>query len=143
MNALHLDRSEHSFHQFLVGGADVQHHGEERVVPLSQQRWRGSDVLQARHEGPPSRTQTDLERPVLTQRACFLDSLSSDDSDGLSSHVRLAQLVPSLEQRTWELLQCFERRQARYGGVVDVPEALYHWSHDLTVSAFYLQTLFF
>ena len=45
----------------------------------------------------------------------------------------LAQLVPSLEQRTWELLLCFERRQASSGGLVDIPEAFYHWSHDLTV----------
>ncbi|EJF56220.1 cytochrome P450 [Dichomitus squalens LYAD-421 SS1] len=52
--------------------------------------------------------------------------------NGLFSPSGLAQLVPSLEQRTWELLQCLERRQSGNGGWVDIPEAFYHWSHDLT-----------
>lgn len=42
----------------------------------------------------------------------------------------IAQLFPALEQRTWELFQCFERRQAQNGGYLDMAEAFYHWSHD-------------
>ncbi len=56
-----------------------------------------------------------------------------------SRHLRfvrsIAQLFPALEQRTWELFQCFERRQAQNGGYLDMAEAFYHWSHDFMVGA--------
>ena len=51
----------------------------------------------------------------------------------------IQQLVPVLEKRTWELMQCFERRQAERG-VVDVTEAFYHWAHDFMVSRRHIRT---
>ncbi|EIW57872.1 cytochrome P450 [Trametes versicolor FP-101664 SS1] len=43
----------------------------------------------------------------------------------------IAGLIPQLERRTWELVQCFERRQeASQDKTVNFPETMYHWSHD-------------
>ncbi|KAL1949719.1 hypothetical protein VTO73DRAFT_8600 [Trametes versicolor] len=43
----------------------------------------------------------------------------------------IAGLIPQLERRTWELVQCLERRQgASQNKTINLPEAMYHWSHD-------------
>lgn len=47
----------------------------------------------------------------------------------------ISSLIPQLERRTWELVQCFERRQkASQDNTVNFPETMYHWSHDFMVS---------
>ena len=50
-------------------------------------------------------------------------------------HPRITQLVPTLEQRTWELMECFERRQAAGKGYVDMVEIMYHVAYDFMVSS--------
>lgn len=44
----------------------------------------------------------------------------------------LAEVSPSIEQRTWQLLHALEERQKN--GVVDVGLALGHWAFDVMVS---------
>ncbi|KAI0759687.1 cytochrome P450 [Trametes elegans] len=43
----------------------------------------------------------------------------------------VSYLTPALERRTWQLMQCIERRQSAGDGFVDLAEAFYHWSYDL------------
>ncbi|KAI0353754.1 cytochrome P450 [Trametes cingulata] len=51
---------------------------------------------------------------------------------GLFTRTSIAGLIPQLERRTWELVRCLEQRQAQStDGVVNLPEAMYHWSHDV------------
>lgn len=53
----------------------------------------------------------------------------------LTQTPRVAELLPVLEKRTFELLACMERRQAESAkGCVDMTDTLYHWSHDFMVS---------
>ncbi|KAI0788191.1 cytochrome P450 [Fomes fomentarius] len=41
------------------------------------------------------------------------------------------ELMPLLEKRTWELMQCLERRQSQStDGAVDLGMAIAHWSYD-------------
>ncbi|KAI0648784.1 cytochrome P450 [Trametes meyenii] len=41
------------------------------------------------------------------------------------------ELIPALEKRTWELMQCLERRQAQSdNGLVDLTLSIAHWSYD-------------
>ena len=48
----------------------------------------------------------------------------------------LSQLMPNLERRTVELLQCMERRQSESAtGFLDIKEAFSHWAFDFTVCA--------
>ncbi|KAJ3018977.1 hypothetical protein NUW54_g201 [Trametes sanguinea] len=42
-----------------------------------------------------------------------------------------ASLLPQLDRRTWELIQCLEARQSQSpDGVVDLANCSYHWAHD-------------
>lgn len=53
----------------------------------------------------------------------------------LQKTLRVAELLPVLEERTFELLACMERRQAESAkGCVDMTDTFYHWSHDFMVS---------
>ena len=46
----------------------------------------------------------------------------------------LAKIAPFLEQRTFELIECLERRQAASPAKgVDLEECLFHWSYDFMV----------
>ncbi|KAJ3001132.1 hypothetical protein NUW54_g6625 [Trametes sanguinea] len=52
---------------------------------------------------------------------------------GFFTPASISNLIPQLERRTWELVHCIETRQAQSSdGSVNLPESLYHWSHDLT-----------
>ncbi|KAI0741404.1 cytochrome P450 [Daedaleopsis nitida] len=42
----------------------------------------------------------------------------------------LNQLIPTLEQRTWEVMECIERRQAAGNGFIEMVEIMYHVSYD-------------
>ncbi|KAJ7436884.1 cytochrome P450 [Mycena galericulata] len=47
------------------------------------------------------------------------------------SSAAIANYIPALEQRTWELMHCIERRQAASGdGYLDLSKALCHWAYD-------------
>jgi hypothetical protein len=47
----------------------------------------------------------------------------------------MSQLRPALEKRTYELLQCMERRQANsMDGTIDLSECFCHWAYDFMVS---------
>ncbi|KIP04469.1 hypothetical protein PHLGIDRAFT_193285 [Phlebiopsis gigantea 11061_1 CR5-6] len=50
---------------------------------------------------------------------------------GLFTKDGVSQLLPVLEKRTYDLLQCMERRQAESpDGSIDLTECFYHWSYD-------------
>lgn len=52
----------------------------------------------------------------------------------MNTMIRIAHLVPSLEKRTTELIDCLEERQkASADGTVDFSECVLHWSHDFMV----------
>ncbi|KAJ7872327.1 cytochrome P450 [Mycena olivaceomarginata] len=47
----------------------------------------------------------------------------------------IANFIPHLENRTWELLNCIERRQeASPDGCINMAKAYSHWAYDFTVS---------
>nr|BED43033.1 cytochrome P450 monooxygenase [Trametes versicolor] len=50
---------------------------------------------------------------------------------GLFTPSSISAMTPALERRTWQLMQCIEQRQSVGGGLIDLPEAFYHWSCDL------------
>ncbi|CDO77817.1 hypothetical protein BN946_scf184722.g9 [Trametes cinnabarina] len=50
---------------------------------------------------------------------------------GFFTPTSIAGLLPQLERRTWELVQCIEMRQSQSSnGVVDLATCLYQWAHD-------------
>ncbi|KAI0046870.1 cytochrome P450 [Auriscalpium vulgare] len=52
--------------------------------------------------------------------------------ESLFSAAGVAQLYPVLENRTWELMHCLERRQSLSDtGTLNLTECFYHWSYDL------------
>ncbi|KAI0667902.1 cytochrome P450 [Trametes maxima] len=51
---------------------------------------------------------------------------------GMFTTAGLAEVLPSIEHRTWQLIKVLDRRQeARGDGLVDVGEALGHWAYDV------------
>ncbi|KAI0706342.1 cytochrome P450 [Earliella scabrosa] len=57
---------------------------------------------------------------------------------GLFTADGLAQLMPALEQRTVELMQCIERHQAQSdGGLVDLKEVFGLWAFDYTTDVIF------
>ncbi|RDX42351.1 cytochrome P450 [Lentinus brumalis] len=57
---------------------------------------------------------------------------------GLFTANGLSQLMPNLERRTLELMQCMERRQSQSErGLVDVKEVFSHWAFDYTTDVIF------
>ncbi|KIP03758.1 hypothetical protein PHLGIDRAFT_225048 [Phlebiopsis gigantea 11061_1 CR5-6] len=51
---------------------------------------------------------------------------------GLFTKDGISQLFPVLEKRTYDLIQCMERRQSLDAtGCIDLTECFYHWAYDL------------
>ncbi|KAI9056790.1 cytochrome P450 [Trametes sanguinea] len=50
---------------------------------------------------------------------------------GFFTPTSVAGLLPQLDRRTWELIQCLEVRQSQDShGAVNLATCLYHWAHD-------------
>ncbi len=60
--------------------------------------------------------------------------MQTDANESDRTFHSLSQLMPNLERRTLELMQCMERRQSQSErGLVDVKEVFSHWAFDYTV----------
>lgn len=130
--ALIAGRPEHRVDQRARGTADLLAagaHAQGGLVPRARPRWRRRALLQAADGEDSQRAQARLERALYqggVRHAYLRARLTADRTHSM------VQLGPYIERRTFQLLDCLERRQAQSADKsVNLADAFYHWSYDL------------